>query len=104
MHDGAEQQYYVTLKFANYKGISGAMWNIFRYYLIGLVGTFLLLAYLKRIGHDSANYYNVKYVLMEGKPGYTPGIYPAVINSVRGYQNKYLDQDVLGRSNYFVLI
>jgi hypothetical protein len=98
MQDGAEQQYYVTLKFNFYRGLGGAMWSIFRYYFLGLVCTFVFLAWLKRWGHDMTNYYSVKYVALEGKPGYHQGLMPAQMNAIRKAQNDNANCDVLGRS------
>jgi hypothetical protein len=100
MQDSAEQQYAFTLKFLNYRGIGGAMWHIFRYYVLGLIGTFCFIAYLKRIGHDSANYYKVTFIAMEGKAGWNSGLYPAILQNVREAQRKYDNTDVLGRSKY----
>jgi hypothetical protein len=94
--DGAEQQYYVTLKFNFYRGLGGAMWSIFRYYVFGVVCVFVSLAWMKRWGHDLTNYYGVKYVAIEGKPGYYQGYVPAIMNN---YRKAYTpNSDVLGRS------
>jgi hypothetical protein len=95
-----EQQYYISYKFNQYRGLGGAFWQVIRYYFIGLIGTFMLLAYLKSWGHDSFNYYNVQYVLMEGKPGHTPGQYYAVVESVKQTTRNHEGQDVLDRSIY----
>ncbi len=103
MQDGAEQQYYVTLKFNFFRGFGGAMWNIFRHFFVGLVCTFVFLAWLKRWGHDLTNYYNVKYVAIEGQPGYHHGLACAQMNAIRKAQNKYADTDVLGRSNMCIM-
>ena len=58
--------------------------------LFGLVCTFVFLAWVKRIGHDSANYYNVKYVVTDGKPGHHHGFMYAQMNSIRQFQNKLI--------------
>ena len=103
MQDGAEQQYYVTLKFNFYRGFGGAMWNIFRYYFLGLICTFVFLAWLKRWGHDLENYYGVKYVAIENKPGYHHGLVPAVMNNYRKVYNESTNSDVLGRSIIYII-
>jgi len=81
-----------------YRGFWGAMWNILRYYVLGLVGTFLFIAYLKRVGHDSANYYKVKLIATDGKAGYHHGLLIGQYNAIRRAQNEQNNNDVLGRS------
>ncbi len=98
VQDGSEQQYYVTLKFNFYRGFGGAMWSIFRYYFLGLICTWIFLAWLKRWGHDLENYYNVKYLALEKQPGYHHGLGFAIMNNWKQYYNANSNQDVLGRS------
>lgn len=97
--EGYEQQYYLTKKHLQYKGLSGLVWSVFRYYFLGLLVPCSFYLLLKDYAHESKNYYNGVMINAPNSPCYKSLANTAyMFDNIRSNLIKYNNQDVLGRS------
>lgn len=99
--DAAEQQYIVTLKFNQYRGLYGLFLLMVRYVFIGIFAPFLVIFYLKRKAHHSDDYYGAYMAVVPGHPFYEKEN-TNILKMQSNYRNLILEnknKDFLGRRN-----
>ncbi len=98
--DSVEQQYHVIIKHNQFRGLSGMLYNIFRYYFLGTVCVVWAVIYLKSIAHDTKNYYFVTLIPSKGCVMYDNHISDgAKIERIKSIVAEGKSKDFLGRSN-----
>ena len=98
--EGYEQQFYLTIKHLQYRGLSGLLWVVFRYYFLGLIVPCSFYLLLKDYAHDSKNYYNAYMINPPNSPVYrSNGNTAYVFDNIRRSLIEHQGKDVLGRSN-----
>lgn len=98
--DGFQQEYIVTYKHLYIKGLSGYIYILIRYFLIGFLGTWCTVFYLKEKGHDSMNNFRAVAIKAPGSElydNYCNMLKPHA--DIRKWGQENAEQDFLGRSN-----
>lgn len=86
------------MKHNQYKGIVGPLWNIFRYYILGLLLPTAVYIWLKDRAHDTQNYYNAFYIISPTSPLYkATGSYSCLNENIKQSLLDNKHSDVLGR-------
>jgi hypothetical protein len=97
--DAYEQQYFLTMKHGQYKGIYGILWNIGRYYIFGLIVPCAFYIFLKDYAHDSKNYYNAYLVVSPTCPVYKSNAnWNYMFDNIKQTMMNSKHKDGLGRS------
>lgn len=101
LSDHITQEYHVTLKQNFLKGVWGAIGQLIRYFIIGVMVPTYIYTKLKSIGHDSQGYYKAYLTSQEGSPIYHNGsLFKQIRNCREIYYKNGNTPEVLGRSTF----
>ena len=92
------QEYHVTLKQTFLKGFTGAVLQIIKHFIIGVILPVWIYTRLKTVGHGTQSYYKAYLTHAEGSPIYNNGSLLKQLRNTREIYYKNPNPDVLGRS------
>ena len=97
------QEYHVTLKQKFLKGFTGAVMQIIKHFVIGVLFPLWIYTRVKMVAHGQKGYYKGYMIQAEGSPIYNNGTYLKTIRNIRETKLKNPNADVLGRSKLLYL-